>query len=228
MMGFEMRLEAPRKGEEPPCLVVRIRCSVSMSAETHLVGGITRRFDQERRVGGARRFTVQDPAVLRSEAACHAAVRRMLPQLAEYYGHRADEVQLWDGCVPPGLVAGIVREVAACGARRSYVCDVWMHVDFVSVYSEAKALLLSCEGAAATARAGADLLARRAGQCAICMEELLGEADGVMGLPGCSHAFHRGCTLKWFQRAATCPSYSCRRDMMQYLPEMYRLWHTLE
>jgi hypothetical protein len=231
MTRFKMRFAAPRKGDEPepPCLVVHIRCSVSMSTENRLVGGIIRRFDKEHRERAARQFTVQDPAVLRSEAACHAAVRRMLtqlPQLAEYYGLRTSEVQLWDGCVPPGLVTGILRDVAAGEAHRSYVCDVWMHVKFVSVYSEAKQLLLSCEGAATRARAGAHLhlMGGGEGQCAICMEELAKE-HGVIGLPGCSHAFHRGCILKWFQRAATCPS--CRCDMMQYLPHMLRLWHTL-
>jgi hypothetical protein len=125
-------------------------------------------------------------------------------------------------------VTAILRDVAveAGGAHRSYVCDVWMHVKFLSVYSEAKQLLLSCDGAATRARAGAHLLGGGGGgQCAICMEELAEEDGGVIGLPGCSHAFHKGCILKWFQRAATCPS--CRCDMMQYLPHMLRLWHTL-
>ncbi|CAM0884557.1 unnamed protein product [Alopecurus aequalis] len=222
----------PRQGDEPePRLVVRIRCSVSTSTEDHLVGrGTTRRYENRQAADAesVTTFPVEDPAVLRSEASCHAAVRRMLtklPQLVELYGHRASEVELWDGCVPPGLVAAIVRDVAAGGAQRSYVCDVSMHVDFVSVYSEAKAMLLSCERAAARARAGADILAAGGeGQCAICVEELAEDDRRVTGLPGCSHAFHRGCILKWFQRAATCPS--CRRDMMPYLylPHMY---HTL-
>ena len=100
----------------------------------------------------------------------------------------------------------IVREVAASGDHRSYVCDVWMHVDFVSVYSEPKALLLSCEGAVARARrAGADILAGGEGQCPICMEELLAEDDRVSPVcpvartPFTEHASSTG--SKWRRRA---------------------------
>ncbi|KAE8801268.1 hypothetical protein D1007_23163 [Hordeum vulgare] len=240
---------APREGNgEPPRqrLFVRIRCSVRMSTETHLVGGTTLRQghgkDADARhpeeEAAARRFIVHDPAVLRSEPACHAAVRRMLthlPQLAGYYGHRAADAQLWDRFVPPGLVARIVARVAredglvAAGgaARRSQMCHVWLRVHVTSVYSVPKALLLSCEDAAAGARAGSGALVGGGGaaQCAICMEEMVAGGVGVVALPGCSHAFHRGCILKWFHRAATCPS--CRRDMMHHVPEMCRIWHML-
>uniref|UniRef100_J3L7I1 RING-type domain-containing protein n=1 Tax=Oryza brachyantha TaxID=4533 RepID=J3L7I1_ORYBR len=71
-------------------------------------------------------------------------------------------------------------------------------------------------------------------QCAICMEELSSSAaagadasdDDVTNLPCCSHAFHRGCILRWFDKAPTCPF--CRRDMMQYLTATYRLYHMLQ
>jgi hypothetical protein len=128
------------------------------------------------------------PAVFR---ACRDAIRQMLtevlPALIQCY---AVEEGRWDEFVPAGLVERIVAEGAASGG--SYACEPWMHVEVTR-----ELLPLREDGGA------------RAGEaCPICMEEL---ADGVTGLPGCSHAFHRECILEWFCKAWTCPC--CRRDI---------------
>jgi hypothetical protein len=80
-------------------------------------------------------------------------------------------------------------------------------VGVTRVHSEAEELLLLCE---VVAGAPSDSARPSGGEaCPICMEEL---ADGVTGLPGCSHAFHRGCILHWFGKAPTCPC--CGRDIV--------------
>ncbi|XP_040375783.1 uncharacterized protein LOC121053247 [Oryza brachyantha] len=217
---FEM--EATPRAHGEPCLAVRVRCSVRVSSEQRFIGGTSCRVELTAGVGdggGEAEFAVDDPAVLRSEDACRGAIRRMLmtlPQLMWYYGDRADEAQ-WE----------------------DYACDVSMHVHASLVYSEAKALVESCEAAtpAAARRRGSHVNDEGGGgtaQCAICMEELSSSAaagadasdDDVTNLPCCSHAFHRGCILRWFDKAPTCPF--CRRDMMQYLTATYRLYHMLQ
>jgi hypothetical protein len=145
----------------------------------------------------------------------HGAIREMameaLTALIRYYDVDRTVEGRWDELVPAGLVERIVQGAAGGGSF-----DVSMDVEVTRVHSQAEELLHLCE----TVVAGAppDSARRRApgagDACPICMGEL---ADGVAGLPGCSHAFHRECILQWFGKAPTCPC--CRRDILSFCVE---------
>ncbi|XP_010236624.1 uncharacterized protein LOC104584166 [Brachypodium distachyon] len=211
--------EAPLAPWEPDVLAVRIRCSANIRCVSRFPGGSFLRAAVTHKEVLVDLF---DPEDLRSESACRTAVRRVLRTLlerAEYYGYRAADGG--DALVPPGLVDTILAVAAAVADTRdgadlrniSYRCDVSMEVDMKNVYSEAKAIVLLCSGAAGPRRrdVGGEL-------CPICMEKLA--PDDAMSLPGCSHVFHRGCILEWLHRAPTC--LSCRHDMTQHLPHQCR------
>ncbi|PNT67628.1 hypothetical protein BRADI_3g29826v3 [Brachypodium distachyon] len=210
--------EAPEAPWTRDLLAVRIRYDASICCECHFTGG---RFQPASLAEEKEVVDLFEGEALRSEAACRAAVRRVLSglsELAEYYGYR--DADGGDAFVPPGLVDQILAAAADIAAYDdappsiSYLCDVSMTVDVTNVYSEAKALLLSCS------RAAGGPGRRDVGEelCPICMEEL--GADDVTSLPGCNHPFHTGCILEWFHMAPTCPC--CRGDMMCYLPHDYR------
>ncbi|BAT12394.1 putative RING-H2 finger protein ATL61 [Oryza sativa Japonica Group] len=55
-------------------------------------------------------------------------------------------------------------------------------------------------------------------QCVICLSENEDDVDGGGGergrgrmLPGCAHAFHKDCVVKWLRNRTTCPL--CRSDV---------------
>ncbi|KQK11360.1 uncharacterized protein LOC104583370 [Brachypodium distachyon] len=213
-------------------LLVRIGCSVRISSESHHLTptGPGRSAELERQQYEYAPDSDEEVVIvvfhaedLRSDAACRAAFRRKLRRLPQLAGFRGAEVALWDAFVPPGVVGEILSAaasalVAAGGEEEDdlrssvgYCCDVWMHVEAATVYSEAKALLLSCTDD--------DVVGGGEEQCPICMEELTEDGGGVTALPGCSHAFHRACILEWLHTAPTCPC--CRGELMQYLPHQY-------
>jgi len=66
------------------------------------------------------------------------------------------------------------------------------------------------ETAAAAGGSGSD-----AARCAVCLADYA-DGDELRRLPGCRHAFHRGCVDQWLRRRPTCPV--CRAPPPPPLP----------
>ncbi|KAM3280474.1 hypothetical protein ACQJBY_047328 [Aegilops geniculata] len=200
---------------------VRLHGDLVVSYWLRAVGGAVRPTLQHKEAA-PRRFDHTFPLLNGLNAdhhsACRDAMHEVLLRARTPLGLDAGS---WDDSLADHLATLTVdavrgERVAGDGGEHRGVpprFDVDMALTVVAelVYSEPKALLLACDKAAAATTTTAPPCRARDAECRVCVEAT---EDAMVRLP-CSHSFHRGCILPWFDKVATCPM--CGHDVAKYL-----------